>query len=203
MGYYYGAEGTFFSGSALTKSFNDVSSLDLNIFPEFYGAGGSEQHLLELNYMTSVDTQIYIAFFDDINGGGNRLTNIDTQYMSFYNNDVGAYNNNVNYVRTQYYQTGNGVNEGGHLKLWIRNANKRYTFRDSTTDKRELSRAIQGSFIHGHNYISDYQMTDVGSFNHESSANPYSSSYFSEGVKCIRIYPGSGTISGEADLHVE
>lgn len=149
-----------------------------------------------LSYQCSVDSQLYMAIYDGTNANGNRLTNIDTQYMSLYNNDVGSFNNNVNYVRFNYYATGNGFQEGGQLVLDLHNAQYSYTARDNTSDRLELARSIQGTFIHGHNYTSDYQMTDVGSFNHESSVNAYSSSYFPTGIKSLGFYVGSGSLTG-------
>lgn len=149
-----------------------------------------------LSYQCSNDSQLYMALYDGFSTSTNRLTNIDTQYMSLYNNDVGSFNNNVNYVRLNYYATGNGTNEGGQVVIDLHNAQYSYPVRDSTTDRLELARSIQGTFVHGHNYTSDYQMTDVGSFNHESSANPYSNTYFALGVRTLGFYMGAGTMNG-------
>lgn len=180
----------------ISGTFENSSLVSFQLTDIFGDQRGKVGWRIYISYQCSNDSNLYMAFYDGTSTSSNRLTNIDTQYMSLYNNDVGSFNNNVNYVRLNYYATGNGTNEGGQAVIDLHNAQLSYLDRDSTTDRLELARSIQGTFVHGHNYTSDYQMTDVGSFNHESSANVYSSTYFSGGIGTIGFYMGAGTLSG-------
>lgn len=181
-------EGNGVAGKAGTFSNTSVVNINLD------ASAGVNTWKIYLNAIPHTDNVIlYGGLYDAYNGGGNRMTNIDSQAMSLYNNDVGAYYNNQNYIRYVFYNIGNNTYEGVHLSLELHNCNLNFSVRDNTSSRDEMARTVRGTWLAGKQYVSNYQMTDVGSF---MGSNSYSSSLFPTGVESISFYMSSGNMSG-------
>ena len=181
-------EGNGVAGKAGTFSNTSVVNIALD------GTPGVNTWKIYLNAIPHTDnTILYGALYDAGGGGGNRMINIDSTVMSLYNNDVGVIESNKNYIRYVFYNIGNNTFEGVHLSLELHNCNLSYTVRDDGSSRDEMARTVRGTWLAGKQYVSNYQMTDVGSF---MGSNSYSSSLFPNGVVSASFYMSSGNMSG-------
>ena len=175
---------------SLTANFSNTSVVNINL----QNSIGVNTWKIYLNAIPHTDNVIlYGGLFDAYNGGGNRMINIDSTVMSLYNNDVGVIESNKNYIRYVYYNIGNNTFEGMHLSLELHNCNLSYNVRDDGNSRDEMARTVRGTWLAGKQYISNYQMTDVGSF---MGSNSYGPTLFLTGVECVSFYMSSGTMSG-------
>lgn len=184
---------TSYNGDGLyTKAgtFDNVSTVSINLD----GTAGVNTWKIYLHVLPATDnTILYCGLYDAYNGGGNRMANIDSTCMSLYNNDVGSIDSNQNHVRFITYGVGNLYYEGLGLSFELQNCNLNYTQRDSTTSRLEMTRTVRGTWLCGKQYISNYQMTDVGSF---MGSTAYSSTLFPTGVESVVFYMNSGNMTG-------
>lgn len=176
--------------SSLSGTFSNTSVVNINLD----ASAGVNTWKIYLNAIPHNDNVIlYGGLYDAYNGGGNRMINVDSTVMSLYNNDVGVIESNRNYIRYVYYNMGNNTYEGMHLSLELHNCNLSYTVRDTSSSRDEMARTVRGTWLAGKQYITNYQMTDVGSF---MGSNSYTSSLFPTGVESISFYMNSGNMSG-------
>lgn len=179
-------------------SFDNVTTQAVNIDDQ----SGGLNLTIDLSFIPVDDGRlILMAFYDGLNGTGNRLTGLYTARFSA-NSTSSNSSSNIDFIQLGRNGIGNSfsttTNESAYSRIHLCNVHNSYTGRDDSAARDDYIRTLRGSFTTGVYTTAGLQLLDFGWFQHRFTS--YTSTFFPKGPKSFVIYTTSGNITGTGKI---